>query len=62
MVIQATIDKAGSVQDAKVISGPPMLQEAALSAVKRYRYRPTVLDGVPVDVETTIQFNFTLNE
>jgi protein TonB len=62
VVLQATIGKDGTVQNARVISGPPMLQQAALEAVKRYRYRPTVLDGVPVDVETTISFDFTLDQ
>ncbi|MGA9960003.1 MAG: TonB family protein, partial [Acidobacteriaceae bacterium] len=62
VVLAATIGKNGSIQDLKVVSGPAMLQQAALDAVRRWRYRPTVLDGVPVDVDTTISVVFTLNE
>jgi protein TonB len=62
VVLAATIGKSGSIQDLKVVSGPAMLQQAALDAVRRWRYRPTVLDGVPVDVDTTISVVFTLNE
>ena len=62
VVLAATIGKSGTIQDLKVVSGPAMLQQAALDAVRRWRYRPTVLDGVPVDVDTTISVVFTLNE
>jgi periplasmic protein TonB len=62
VVLAATIGKNGTIQDLKVVSGPAMLQESALEAVRRWRYRPTVLDGVPVDVDTTISVVFTLNE
>jgi protein TonB len=62
VVLAATIGKRGTIQDLKVVSGPAMLQQSALDAVRRWRYRPTVLDGVPVDVDTTISVVFTLNE
>jgi protein TonB len=62
VVLAATIGKNGTIQDLKVVSGPAMLQQAALDAVRRWRYRATVLDGVPVDVDTTISVVFTLNE
>jgi len=62
VTLAATIGKNGTIQDLKVVSGPAMLQQAALDAVRRWRYRATVLDGVPVDVDTTISVVFTLNE
>ena len=62
VVLAATIGKDGTIQNLRVVSGPPMLQQNALDAVRRWRYKPTVLDGVPVDVETTISVVFTLNE
>ena len=62
VVLAATIGKDGTIQNLRAVSGPPMLQSAALQAVRRWRYRATVLDGVPVDVDTTIDVVFSLNE
>jgi protein TonB len=42
------------------MSGPPMLQQAALDAVSNWRYRPYLLNGQPVEVETTVNVIFTL--
>jgi TonB family protein len=61
VVLQATISKDGHIADLHVISGPPMLQQAALDAVKQWRYRPYLLNGVPVEVLTTVYVVFTLN-
>jgi len=60
VVIQATISKAGTIDNLRVVSGPTMLRQAALDAVKTWRYKPYMLDGEPVDVETTVSVNFTL--
>jgi len=60
VVLQATISKAGSVENLRVISGPAMLQQAALEAVKTWRYRPYLLMGKPVEVQTTVNVIFTL--
>jgi periplasmic protein TonB len=60
VILQATISKVGTIEDARVISGPAMLQQAALNAVKTWRYRPYQLDGQPVAVETTVNVIFTL--
>jgi protein TonB len=60
VVIQATISKAGTIENARVISGHPMLVQNALEAVKQARYKPYLLNGEPVEVETTINVNFTL--
>lgn len=60
--LSAVISKDGTIQDLKVISGHPLLVQAALSAVKQWRYEPYLLDGVPVEVDTEIDVNFTLSE
>lgn len=60
VVIQAVISKEGMIEKLQVISGPPMLQSAAVEAVQRARYRPFTLNGEPVAVETTINIVFTL--
>jgi protein TonB len=60
VVIQATISKTGSLENLHVVSGPAMLRQPALDAVKTWRYKPYVLDGEPVDVETTVSVNFAL--
>jgi protein TonB len=62
VVLQATISKTGSIQNLRVISGPPMLQQAAMDAVRSWRYKPYLLNGEPVEVETTINVVFNLGE
>ena len=61
VVLQAVIGKDGSIQNLKVVSGHPMLAPAALEAVKQWRYKPYYLNGEPVEVDTTINVNFTLS-
>ena len=60
VVLQATISRSGTIENLRVMSGPVMLQQAALDAVKEWRYRPYLLDGQPVEVETTVNVEFTL--
>ena len=60
VVIQATISKSGSIENPHVVSGPVMLRQSALDAVKTWRFRPYMLSGEPVDVETTVNVNFAL--
>jgi protein TonB len=62
VVLQATISKSGSIQNLRVISGPPALQRAAMDAVRSWRYKPYLLNGEPVEVETTINVVFNLSE
>jgi protein TonB len=62
VVLQAVITKSGTIQNLRVLSGSPMLQQAAIDAVSQWRYRPYLLNGQPVDVETTINVVFTLNQ
>jgi protein TonB len=60
VVLQATISKNGTIQNLRVVSGPPMLQQAALDAVRSWRYKPYLLNGDPVEVETTVNVVFNL--
>jgi protein TonB len=60
VVLQATISASGAIENLRVINGPPMLQQAALDAVSSWRYRPYLLNGQPVEVETTVNVIFTL--
>lgn len=60
VVLQATINKTGRIENLRVISGPPELQKAALNAVKKWVYKPYLLNGEPVEVMTTINVIFTL--
>jgi len=62
VVLQATISRTGTIENLHVASGPAMLQQAALDAVKTWRYRPYLLNGQPVEVETTVNVIFTLQQ
>jgi protein TonB len=61
VVIQAIISKSGRIESTHVLSGSPMLQAAALDAVRAARYHPYLLNNQPTEVETTISINFVLN-
>ena len=58
--LQALIDMRGAIQNLTVLAGHPMLIPAALETVRQWRYQPTLLNGAPVEVETTIEVNFRL--
>jgi protein TonB len=60
--LEALISKQGTIESLRVIQGHPLLVQAALDAVRQWRYRPTVLNGEPVEVQTTIDVNFTLSQ
>jgi|SRR5579872_6825967 len=62
VMLHAVIAKDGSVQQVDVVSGPPMLQQAAMDAVRQWRYRPMLLNGQPIEVDTTVSVVFTLGE
>jgi periplasmic protein TonB len=62
VVLAATISKAGTIQNLRLLSGPPMLAAAAEEAVRTWRYRPYQLNGNPVDVETTVNVVFHFSE
>ena len=61
VVLQAMISKSGTIENLRVISGPQMLQQAAIDAVKTWRYRPYMLNQQPVEVETTVNVIFKLD-
>jgi periplasmic protein TonB len=61
VVLQAVIGKDGTVQNLHVLSGHPMLVQAAMDAVRQWRYKPYYLNGEPVEVDTQINVNFTLS-
>jgi protein TonB len=58
VILSATISKTGEVSTVDVVSGPPLLQSAAVDAVKKWQYRPFSFNGQPVEVETTIHVMF----
>src|SRR5213592_2353730 len=60
VIIEATIGPTGLVQEAKVLRSIPLLDAAALDAVKQWVFTPTLLNGVPVPVIMTVTVNFTL--
>jgi TonB family protein len=62
VVLQAVIGKDGQIRELHVISGPAMLQQAAMDAVKAWVYRPYMLNGKPVEVLTTVNVIFTLGD
>jgi protein TonB len=59
--LQAVIAKDGSVVELQVLAGHPLLVQAALDAVRQWRYHPTLLNGEPVEVVTTVDVIFTLS-
>ncbi len=61
VVLAAVIGKDGSIQNLHVLSGHPLLTQAALEAVKQWRYKPYILNGEPVEVDTQVTVNFTLS-
>ena len=60
VILKAAIDKDGKVRDLKVESGDDSLAQWALTAVRQWVYKPTLLNGEPIEVETTITVNYTL--
>lgn len=60
VILEAIIDREGRVEDLRVLSGHPLLVRAAWEAVQQWRYRPTLLNGEPVEVLTQVTVNFSL--
>ncbi len=61
VVLQAMISKLGTIENLRLLSGHPLLAPAAIDAVSHWRYRPYILNNEPVEVETQITVNFSLN-
>ena len=61
VVIRAVISRNGTIENLQTLSGHPMLVAAALDAVRQWRYRPYILNGDPVEVETQVTVNFSLS-
>jgi len=61
VIIEATIDVNGRVQDAKILRSIPLLDASALDAVRQWQYTPTLLNGMPVPIIITVTVNFKLN-
>jgi TonB family protein len=62
VVLSIIVDKDGNVANVEVISGHPMLAPPAMEAVKQWKYRPYLLNGEPIEVDTQVAVNFTLTQ
>ena len=60
-MLRAVISRGGTIENLQVVGGHPLLVRAALEAVRQWRYRPYVLNGEPVEVETQVTVNFVLS-
>jgi periplasmic protein TonB len=58
VLLQATISKSGVIENLRAVQGHPILIQAAMDAVKQWKYKPYILNGEPVEVETTIKVQF----
>ena len=58
VLLAATISKSGVIENLHVVSGHPILAQAAMDAVKQWKYKPYLLNGEPVEVETTVKVTF----
>jgi protein TonB len=62
VILEAVIDARGVVADVRVLKSIPLLDEAAVEAVKQWRYQATLLNGVPVPVIMTVTVSFGLEK
>jgi len=62
VILSAVIDSNGEITNLQLVSGHPMLVPAALAAVRQWRYKPYLLNGQPVEVETTVTVIFSLSQ
>jgi protein TonB len=62
VVLEAIISREGTIENLRAVSGHPLLVPAAVDAVRRWRYEPTLLNREPVEVITEVDVNFKLNE
>jgi protein TonB len=62
VVLRAIIDKQGNVSELHIVSGHPLLASSAMDAIRGWRYQATLLNGSPVEVDTTITVTFVLHK
>lgn len=62
VILRAIIATDGSIKDLTLLSGHPMLAQAAMEAVRQWKYKPYLQNGIPVEIDTQIQVNFTLQD
>jgi periplasmic protein TonB len=62
VILTAIIAKTGEVENLALVSGHPLLVPAAFAAVRQWRYRPFLLHGEPVEVETTVTLTFVITQ
>jgi TonB family protein len=62
VILEGVIDEQGNIADVKVLRGVPLLNDAAIEAVRQWKYTPTLLNGVPVPVIMTMTVTFTLQD
>ena len=60
--LRALIATDGTIQSLQVVSGDPLFVQSALDAVRQWRYKPTLLNGQPVEIDTFITVIYTLNQ
>ena len=60
VILEVVISRAGTVETVKAVSGPALLFRAAIDAVRTWKYRPYLLDGTPVEVQSTVEIDFKL--
>jgi protein TonB len=61
VVLDIHIGQDGAVEDVKLVSGEPLLADAAVAAVKQWRFQPRSIDGAPAEMQTTVTLNFRLS-
>jgi protein TonB len=61
VVVEAVISRTGTIESLHVVSGPPMLREAAMGAIRTARYQPYKLNNEPIEVETMITVHFKIS-
>lgn len=61
VIVQATIGPTGDVEDVRVLRSQPLLDEAAVGAVRQWKFSPTLLNGTPVSVSLVVTVRFTLH-
>ena len=62
VILEVTLSRTGEVSEVEVVRSTPLLDEAAVAAVRQWRYEPTLVDGEPVSVLMTVTMNFALRD